>query len=172
MTFEGKSVQVTRAISGPCYEEALRMTFGDGSTLTIEFDANVDHSACEHEGQAGARGQRIGCRGRLGSVDQVAVRRCRSRRRGHGLLMTDVRADAYFGAVEIAGKTCGVRGGEPVPCGAEPVAAYPIRMRPEDFERESRTATRPSTGNFQIAVVTVRSPTSIARTPPTFTDMT
>jgi hypothetical protein len=37
--------------------------------------------------------------------------------------------DAYFGLVEIEGKTCAV-------CGQEPVAAYPIRMRPEDFERE------------------------------------
>ncbi|MGZ3302810.1 MAG: hypothetical protein ACXVBG_18115 [Isosphaeraceae bacterium] len=39
------------------------------------------------------------------------------------------KPDAYFGLVEIEGKTCGV-------CGREPVAAYPIRMRPEDFERE------------------------------------
>jgi hypothetical protein len=51
-TFEGKAVQVVRCIDGPNYNEELELTFSDGSTLAITFDANVDHSKCESEADA------------------------------------------------------------------------------------------------------------------------
>jgi hypothetical protein len=51
-TFEGKAVQVTREINGPSYDETMRLTFSDGSTLVIAIDANVDHDRCESETDA------------------------------------------------------------------------------------------------------------------------
>lgn len=49
--FEGEPVQLDRAIAGPGYEEMLTLTFADGSTLAIDYNANLDPAPLRGRGE-------------------------------------------------------------------------------------------------------------------------
>jgi hypothetical protein len=55
-TIEGMGVQVIGRSSARSTNETLKLTFSDGSTIEVAFNANIDHDNGESEAHAMAAG--------------------------------------------------------------------------------------------------------------------